>query len=135
MDIKFRTFGIIVFIGFVLLNSCNKTDSSTNNEGGNHIVEEKAFLNNSEMWDYLHKNQFVSVQDSTLITFEKYKAYTNGILATEELSVVDVTPSTASLTGLSTNGGKAYLIVVKDGCNDGIIDMSNPNQILQYKLK
>lgn len=124
---------LFLLIGGLSLLSCqNKgkvSSSEPKKEGGL-----SAFLNNTDMWNYLYENQFVSDIDSSIFTFKNFRAYKNGKQVTEDLQVDDMTISSASLSGISLSGSKAYLIVVKDGVSDGIIDMSDPNKIEQYKV-
>ena len=125
---------VLLFIGGLSLLSCQNegkvANSELKKEGGL-----SAFLNNTDMWNYLYENQFISDIDSSVFTFKNFRAYKNGKQVTEDLQVDDMTISSASLSGISLSGSKAYLIVVKDGVRDGIIDMSDPNKIEQYKVR
>lgn len=119
-------------MSFFGISSCNKNDQATKESVDKSEI--KAFPTNTDMWNYLSKNQFLSEGDSTIITFKHFKAYKNGKQISEELKVDDVTSTTASLSGISSLGSTGYFIVIKDGINDGVIDMSNPDNIVQYKV-
>ena len=87
---------MVLFVGGFSLLSCQKEGKLPKNEIPKCSLS--AFLNNSDMWNYLYENQFVSVQDSSIFTFKNFRAYKNGKQVTEDLQVDDMTISSASRT-------------------------------------
>ena len=62
---------VLLFIGGLSLLSCQNegkvANSELKKEGGL-----SAFLNNTDMWNYLYENQFISDIDSSVFTFKNF---------------------------------------------------------------
>ena len=104
---------VLLFIGGLSLLSCQNegkvANSELKKEGGL-----SAFLNNTDMWNYLYENQFISDIDSSVFTFKNFRAYKNGKQVTEDLQVDDMTISSASLSGI-------YILIGKSAMREALI--------------